>query len=318
VQTSRRQLLGGAAATGAGLLLPVGEAASETAQAPGVVAASPEVVRRGRAIATDPRGRVLLAAHARRRTVAITDRRRHRTRLIELRGQPLEVAVSPDGRLGAVTTAYWEEPGLVLLDLPGGNIRARIDAGPAPFAVAFSRGGRHVLVSGGEQEGTLRVVDIAAARVVGTTGLGRVPRGVAIGRRFAWVALQGDALALGVDPRTGRIGRRVATPPYPHAVAESPDGRRLLVGHRSGASEIKLPHGRPRSLASGAHPSAVAYTRRGTRLIALGDSTEVLAIPVRRRRRRHRVQPGPRGLALGGPHAFTVSALTGSVSRFRP
>jgi hypothetical protein len=273
------------------------------------------VLRRGRAIVADPHGRRLLVAHDRRRTLAIIDRRTHRTKLVELPAQPIDVAISPDGRLAAATTAWWEGPALVLLDLATGTIRRKIDAGPAPFAVAFTRGGHHLLASGGEQEGTLSVVDVARGRVVGTTGLGRVPRGIAVGARFAWVALQGDAMALGVDPRSGKIGRRVATPPYPDTIAISPDGRRLLIGHRGGASEIKLPHGRPRSLESGAHPSAVAYGARGTRLIALGDAAEILEIARSGRKRHHKVAPGPRGLAVAGGKAFTVSHLTGVVNR---
>ena len=92
---------------------------------------------------------------------------------------PLELAVSPHSILVAVTTAFWDHPGLELLHVRGATRRARLDAGAAPFAPAFTHNRRHLLVTGGEQDGALRILaapDFARVRVV---ALGRVPAAAA-------------------------------------------------------------------------------------------------------------------------------------------
>ena len=314
----RREFLAGLLAGGGAALvpLPARGLATASSRAAEVPAAGPEVVRRGRAIAATRRGDLLVVAHAQRRTVAIVDRLRSSTTFVELDGQPLEVAVAPDGRIAAVTTAFWQKPGLTLIDLSTGAIRGQIDVGPAPGAVAFTRRGLHLIVAGGEQDGAARIVDVAKQVVVGRVSLGRVPRGVAVGNQ-AWIALNGEDAVVAVDPRGGRVTTRLEAPPYPDALALSPDQKRLLVGHRGGTTELRLADGRQRHLQTGRHPSAVAYTRNGTRLIALGSAAEVLSIDRRGHRRHRAVDPGPRGLAVVGERAFTVSVVTGAVSGVR-
>ena len=316
---TRRGFLAGALA---GATVP-GIALAERRPLVGPPLARQETVLRGRAIAVAPSGRRLVVAHEARRTVAVSVPGRGRSRNVDVGGQPLEVAISPDGRLAAVTTAFWDEPGLAIVDLVAGALRTRVAVGPAPHGVAFSSDGGRLVVSGGEQEGTVHVLDTSAFAIVAEAPIGTVPRGVATtpGGDAAWIALNGLDRVLRVDLTTGRVRRTLRTPRLPERVAVSPDGRRLLVAHGGvGAehvSEIEIASRRLTRHRAGRRPSGVAWTRRNRRVVALGGAAEVVVLAGARRRLERRVGVAPRGLAVAGDRAWTVSALTGEVSQVR-
>ena len=307
MSSTRRGLLAAGAASVAAPALACGA----TTHAP-MPPARP-VVRRGRAIAVSGDGRRLVVAHDERRTIAIVTR--HRTRIVDVGGQPLAVAVSPDGALVAVTTAFWDTPRLTVLDLPSGRVRVRRKIGPAPGDVAFTPDGRRLLVAGGEQEGTLHVLETQRFEVVARARPGRVPRAVAPAHdgRAAWMSLNADDHVALVDLATGRVRREMPTPALPDRLALSPDGARLLVSHggrqATRVTELELAHGRAHRHAAGRLPSAVAWTRSGGPLVALGGDCAVLQLG----RRRHLVGVAPRGLAVAGRRFWTVSAVTGAI-----
>lgn len=315
---SRRQFFSRTVAAGAGLSLPYAERIAAAGAAKPVKAA-PKLVRRGRAVASDRRGHRLVVAHAQRSTISIVDRsrRRRRRRLVELDGQPLEVAISPNGKIAAVTTAFWEGPGLSIVDLASGKVLRKIDVGTAPFGVAFTPTGS-LIVSGGEQDGWVRIADPGRARPGAAIPIGKVPRGIAVHGTIAWIALAAERRIAGLDLESGKIVRRIATDTYPDRIAASVDGRRLLVAHggigNGHAIEVTRATGAATELRVGHPVSAVAYSRRGARLLALGTRSEVLAIERGGRRRFLHVDPAPRGLAVAGSNVFTVSSLTGAVS----
>jgi DNA-binding beta-propeller fold protein YncE len=305
-------------------------AAPAVARAQGTTHASPmqpqakrATVRRGRAIAVSPKGDRVVVAHAQRRTIAVYGPGRTPARLVDVGGQPLEVAVSPNGRLAAVTTASWDEPGLALVNLRGGTLLARVPVGPAPFDVAFSTDARRLIVSGGEQEGTVHVLDTHSLKVVTKAAIGTVPRGMAPvpGGQAVWIALNGDESVVRMDLRTGRVRRTIRTPRLPDRVAISPDGRHLLVSHGGRdaeyVSQIDVKSGRLTRRRVGRLPSAVAWTRAGRRVVALGGTGELLVFGGKRRTRRIRVGGSPRGLAVAGNGVWTADALTEAVRRVR-
>lgn len=271
------------------------------------------VVRRGRAIAVSGDGRRLVVAHDERRTIAIVTR--GRTRIVDVGGQPLAVAVSPDGSRAAVTTAFWDTPRLSVLDLRSATVVARRTLGPAPGDVAFTPDGRLLLVAGGEQEGTLHMLETARYEVVARARPGRVPRAIAPSHdsRHAWVSLNADDHVVLVDLATGRIRRDLPTPALPDRLALAPDATRLLISHggrhATRVTELGLAHGHARRHEAGRLPSAVAWTRSGRRLVALGGDSAVLALGGHR----HAVGVAPRGLAVAGRRFWTVSAVTGAI-----
>lgn len=321
VAPTRRAFLTGALA---GTTLPLlGRGADARAAAPGPLQAKQEIVRRGRAIAVSRNGEVLVVAHDRRTTIATRPAGRGATRILDVGGQPVEVAVSPDGRYAAVTLAFTERPGLAIVDLAAGAVHERVAVGPAPFAVVFTPGGKRLLVAGGEQEGTLHVLDTKDFTVKRRAAVGLAPRGVAVARGAGsvWIALNAEERVVRVDLRSGRITRTLRTPPLPDRIAVSPDGTRLLVSHggrdAGRISEIEVASRRVHQHVVGRLASGVGWTPRGRRLVALGDAGQVVALGRPRRRVRGEVGAQPRGLAVAGERAWTVDDLTGEISGVR-
>jgi DNA-binding beta-propeller fold protein YncE len=316
----RREFLAGAAVSGAALVLPASAGAEEATAI--VPEARPDVTHRGRALAMTPNARLALVAYTGRRLVSIVRRPDHARADIPLKGEPLEVAISPDGRWGAVTVAWWENPAVPLIDLKTWTLGKQLDAGPVPFDVAFASRDR-LLVSGGEQKGTLSIFGHPDFAKVGEVALGRVPRGIGIAPKgkVAWVALNAEDAVVRVDLEHQRVTKRIDAGPQPDRVAVSPDGRHLLVshgGHQShSVTQIDTGTGKRREIEVGALPSAVAWTPNGKRLVALGGSNHVVVIANRGRHGTRQVAPGPRGLALARNRAFTVSTINGGISKVR-
>jgi DNA-binding beta-propeller fold protein YncE len=316
---TRRGFIAGALASTS---LP-GLARAELAGPPAPWPAQKKVVFRGRAIAVAPGNRRLVVAHANRHTIGIHAHAGEEPRLVDVGGQPLEIAVSPDGRLAAVTTGFWDGPGLSIVDLADAAVRGRAELGPAPGHLAFTPDGARLIVAGGEQEGTLYVLETKDFAVIATSAIGQVPRGVAAARngRRAWIALNGESRVVNVDLTTGAVRTAASTPELPDRVAVSPDGRRLLVTHggrgSSYVSEIHMASRKLRSRYVGRLPSGVAWTGRGQRLVALGGAGEILLIGRRGGVSHHRVGGAPRGLAVLGKRAWSVDALSGAIQKVR-
>jgi DNA-binding beta-propeller fold protein YncE len=282
-----------------------------------------QIVRRGRAIAVTPRGDRVVVAHDQRRTITIIGPGRGRSRLVDVGGQPLAVAVSPNARFAAVTTAFWDEPGLAIVDLRSGAVRRHTKLGPAPTDLAFTPDGRRLIVTGGEEDGTVHVLDTHGFGVLALAAVGLVPRGIAAhpGNRRAWIALNGLDRVVGIDLATGRIRRTISTGRAPDRVAVSPDGRRLLVSHggrqADQVTEVALATGRHSRRRVGRLPNAVAYSRMGLGLVTLSGDGQVVVLGRRGAQRHIPVGGAPRGLAVARGYAWTVDALTGTVDRVR-
>jgi DNA-binding beta-propeller fold protein YncE len=283
----RRAFLAGAVA--APVAARVGTAAAAT-----VPVAKREVVLRGRALAVS--GRHVVVAHDRRHTIAV-DRR-----VVDVGGYPVDVALSPDAKLAAVTTGFWEKPALVLVDVAKATVVGRVDVGPSPGAVTFT-GKRRILVGGGEQEGRAIVVDARRGAVLSSKPIGLLPRGIAGG----WIALAGD------DRLVHTSGRILRTPALPEHVAISPDRDTLLVSHEHSeyVSLIDIHTRKVRRKRAGRLVSGVAFTRAGKPVVALPGAIKVLG------GKRHATVGAPRGLVVVGRRAFTVDDLTGVVGKVK-
>ncbi|MCW2968078.1 MAG: hypothetical protein JWM71_1850, partial [Solirubrobacteraceae bacterium] len=263
ITSRRRELLQGAAAAGIAVALP--PTASRAAITPTDL--RPDVLHHARAIGITPQGDRLVVALSLRRTALIVDRRTGRRHKIELQGEPLDVAISPQGFLAALPTAAWEGPGVELLHLRGAVRRTRLLAGGSPYAAAFTPDRRLLLVSGDEQDGRLHVLRAPEFARPVEIPLGRVPRGIAVSRdsHVAWVALNGEDAVVRVDLHRHRVTGRIATAPQPDRIALSPDGRRLLVSHGGSraatVTEVDIRSATHREIAHGRHPRAVAWPR---------------------------------------------------------
>lgn len=323
---TRRRFLGGAVAAAttpafAGPLLAARAAETETPRPPD----SPGV--RTHAIAVTPDRRTIWSADTGATTItAHRGRDLTRGRSVDVGGPPVSIAISPDGQVALVVTAFGDSAGLAIVHLPTREVD-RVDAGPDPYAVAFAPDGRSAYVVGGGADGALTRFDTRSWSTREPVALGRHPRGLALlpdGDR-ALVALNGDAAVAVVALPRNSVARRVPTPPYPYLLAVSPDGTRALLSHNgfgsAAVSPIDLSRGRVRPpVAVGADPAGVAFSESGA--VALVAATAAGAVTVLdgrswRPRRVVRRTGAPRSVAVAGRRAIVADGATGRLSAIR-
>ncbi|MHB1556940.1 MAG: YVTN family beta-propeller repeat protein [Isosphaeraceae bacterium] len=132
------------------------------------------------ALALSADGSRLLTANQTAGTVSLVDPAAGKV-LHEVRtgDKPAGVALSRDGRRGAV--AHWYGYDLAMLDIQGDRIHiaGRVEVGPEPRGVAIAPDGSTAFVAVGVSNEVVRV-DLAARRVTGRLAVGREPRGIAI------------------------------------------------------------------------------------------------------------------------------------------
>jgi YVTN family beta-propeller protein len=98
---------------------------------------------------------------------------------VETGDRPAGVAISADGRRGAV--AHWYGYDLAVLEIRDDTLRVvgRVDVGPEPRGVALSKDGKTAYVAVGVANEVARV-DLDSLEVTGRLAVGHEPRGIAI------------------------------------------------------------------------------------------------------------------------------------------
>ena len=326
-QVTRRKFVGGFAAGGLGGAIG-GRLLTADAVAGGVkpCAPTPPGIRTA-AIAVSPSGRTIWTADAAATTItAHRARDLKRGRSIDVGGAPIDIAVSPDGTQALVVSAFYDRPGLALVDLRSGEI-TRFDVGPEPRTVVWGRGGRSAYVAGGGANGTLTKLEPASGRIYSPIAVGAHPRGLALmpGGRRALVALNGDAAIAVVDLRRRVVARRIATRPFPYRVAVARDAKRARVTHNGfdsrAVSQLDLEHWRASgSVTTGRDPAGVAIDRSGTVAVVANTGAgtiSVLDARSLRRRRRVRTNGTPQCVAIAGRRAYVADGQSGALTAIR-
>jgi DNA-binding beta-propeller fold protein YncE len=284
---------------------------------------TPPGIRVG-ALAVSPGGRTIWTADTGARTITAYRRADlQRSRAIDVHGAPVDLVIRPDGHHALVTTAFYDHPGLAIVDLRSGEVD-HVDVAAEPGALALNASGRRAYVVGRGAEGTLTRVDAGNGKVHAAIGVGAHPRGVALhpDGRHALVALNGEATVAVVDLRRGKVSRRIKTAAFPSEVAISGDGMRALVTHSGyGADRVTpldLEHWRARkALRTGLHPAGVSFNRSGSLALVscVGDGT-VTVLDGHTGRRRKRLRPGgtPRALAVIGRRGLVADGTTGKLT----
>ena len=245
---------------------------------------------------------------------------------IELGSVPLGMAVAPGGDRVAVVLSGWREQGLQILDLKSRQVTQTLEQKAAFMGVAFSRDGKELYVSGGNDDSIFcyswenGVATFERKIVLGQpkpdkTG-SRYPAGLAVSTRgnYLYVAENvGDDVAV-VDLNTQQVTQRLATDHYPYAV-EVASGRVYVSawgsdtvsvfkqgwdGMLSSAGKVKI----------GRHPSAMVANADGTRLyVALASVDEIGVVDTRGERvLRYLSDANPAGPAEGStPNALALS-----------
>jgi len=324
---TRRSLIGGALVAGAAgtIATPLRSAlaAAGTTSTKPCTPTSPGAPTG--AIAVTPDGRTVWTTDARGTTITahrVRDLRAGRS--IDVGGAPAGIAVSPHGDIALVTTAFYDRPGLAIVDLRSGEVD-RVDVGAEPGAVVFARDGASAYIVGGGDEGTLTRVDLPSAKVHAPLPLGAHPRGLARSAdgRYALVALNGVArLAVVRLGRRPRVAHQIETAAFPAQVAISPDGLRALVTHNGfgarAVSRIDLQRRRVgRPVRVGQDPAGVAFSHSGAvAIVTAAGSGVVTLLDGHSGRRRRIVKPGgaPRAVAVSGRRAVVADAGTGKLT----
>ncbi|WP_071885865.1 bifunctional YncE family protein/alkaline phosphatase family protein [Hymenobacter sedentarius] len=208
---------------------------------------------------------------------------------------PLNVQLSPDGRLAAVVNAGWGQNSVQLLDAATGQL---LDTQVVPAAwagLAFAPDGRTVYASGGQHnrvhcfrvEGQKLRPD--SALVLGTKWpkqkIGVAGLAVDGPRNVLYAVTREDNSLYTFDLKTRRILRTIKLPAEAYGALLSPDGARLYIslwgGHAVAVYDIARQQLLP-TIPVESHPNDMALTRDGRRLfVANANSNSVSVIDTR-------------------------------------
>ena len=208
---------------------------------------------------------------------------------------PLNLQISPDGRLAAVVNAGWGQNSVQLLDAATGQL---LDTRVVPAAWAglvFGPDGRTLYASGGQHNRIhcFRVEDRKlqpdSALVLGakwpTQKIGVAGLAVDGRRQYLYAVTREDNSLYTFDLLTRKIVRTLRLPAEAYGVVLSPDGARLYIslwgGHAvlpyDAASHQLLP-----AISVESHPNDMVVSRDGRRLfVANANSNSVSVIDTR-------------------------------------
>jgi DNA-binding beta-propeller fold protein YncE len=246
---------------------------------------------------------------------------------VELGSVPLGMAVAPGGEKVAVVLSGWREQGLQIVDLKTRRVTQTLEQKAAFLGVAFSRDGKELYVSGGNDDSIFCYAwENGVAKFVRKIVLGqqkadktgsRYPAGLAVSQRgnYLYVAENvGDDLAI-VDLTTQQVVQRLATDHYPYAV-EVAGGGKVYVSAWGGDTVSIFKQSGDGKLSSagkvkvGRHPSALVVNASGSRLyVALAGSDQIAVVHTGGGRvLRYLSDANPAGPAEGStPNALALS-----------
>lgn len=213
---------------------------------------------------------------------------------IDLGSMPLAMTVAPGGDRLAVVLSGWREQGVQIVDLKSRQVVQTLVQPAAFFGVGFSRDGKELFVSGGNDDSIFcyswRDGTAAFERKIilseKSTKLGsRYPAGLAvsrIGNYLYVVENMGDSLAV-VDVATSKVVQRFPTDHYPYAVEAAANGKvyvsawaaDTVAEFQTKPDGLLAPLGKIRV---GPRPSALLSNLTGSRLFAALAGTDQIAV----------------------------------------
>jgi YVTN family beta-propeller protein len=214
---------------------------------------------------------------------------------IDVGSMPIGVAVAPGGQQVALVLSGWREQGLQIVDLKMRRVTQTLPQDAAFLGVAFSRDGKELYVSGGNedaifcyswQDATAKFERkiVLAEKTKGKPGT-RYPAGLAVSRagNYLYVAENvSDGLAV-VDLATSKVVQRFPTDHYPYAVEVAANDKVYVSAWAADTlSEFNMSNSGQLSPAGklkvGPRPSALVSNRSGSRLYAALAGVDQIAV----------------------------------------
>ena len=217
--------------------------------------------------------------------------------MIDVGNMPLSMTLSPDARSVVVVLSGKLQMGFQVVDLASGSVRQTVPLRAAFLGAAFSRDGKSLFVSGGEDDnvhayswnGTeatfvrdidLRASDKDAKGSHYPAGMATSPDG-----RYLYVAENvGDDLAI-IDINTSSVAARVKTDMYPYGVAVAKSGDVFVSAWGAKTVSIIRDQAEVAKVEVGRHPSAIRLSPDETMLyVALASVDRIAVVDVAGRR----------------------------------
>lgn len=130
---------------------------------------------------------------------------------------------------------------IIRIDPATSTVRARIDVGNNPVAIAVGQGGVWVA---DDDDNTVTRIDPASNAVIATVPVGQSPSGIAVGAGAVWVANTADDSISRIDPESGTVTATIPVGDRPTSVAVS-DGAVWVANSLAGTvSRIDPVHSR--------------------------------------------------------------------------
>jgi len=242
---------------------------------------------------------------------------------------PLTMRLAPDGNRVVLSLSGYSKQGVEIVDVQTGRVLADLPQPSAFVGLAFTRDGRTLYSSGGNQDvvyrydwsngtGALRDSLVLAARR-GRGGSGtRYPAGLALspdGTMLYVAENLADSLAV-IELASGRVVQRIATERYPYDVAVDARGTVYVSAWGGNTVSILTPSsggtlGEATRLPVARHPSSLLLNADGSRLFVVSGSTDHVAVVDTKSRQivARLLDPPPAGPNEGStPNAIALSA----------
>lgn len=219
------------------------------------------------------------------------------------------VLVVPE--LGMVFATATDSHELLTIDERTLKVVARAPAGDYPDGIAWDPDHRRVYVS--DETGGIETVFSAAGRRLGTVQLGGEAGNVQYdsGSRRVLVDVQSRSDLAVIDPRSGRVTRRVALPgcPHPHGLLVDAPRRLAFVACDTNATLLTLDLDRLKVIGKatvGGSPDVLAFDTSLRRLYVASESGEVAVFA----ERGHGLAKLGQGFVAPAAHVVAVDSRT--------